>query len=193
MSRKHQRKHGLTGMPEFDIYRAMVDRCARHPSYRKRGIRVWQEWLDDPRKFVEYVGNRPSHMHSLDRIDNDGHYEPGNVRWATWREQSRNKANNAWLEVGGRRMVLADWAAETGLDPTLIAHRISRGWPPEKVISKIRYAAGRPKKMLTFDGKTMCLKEWAGHLGLNPATLTLRMKRTNNVAEILRPVAQEGT
>ncbi len=187
------RTHGLTGTPEFNAYRSMVDRCAnrKHKHYGRyggRGISVCQEWLDDPRKFVEHIGPKPSKRHTVDRINNEGDYEPGNVRWASEHEQKRNTSRNRWIEAFGRRMVITDWSNETGLDPHLIRYRIETlGWPAEKALNPKRHRAGRPKKMLTFQGKTMCLADWAKQIGVTPAAITLRMKVTDSVAEILRP------
>ncbi len=68
-----------------------------HPSrepYYDRGIRVCDEWLSDFPAFLAHVGRRPSERHSLDRIDNDGDYEPGNVRWATQSEQLFNNTRS---------------------------------------------------------------------------------------------------
>lgn len=94
---------GKSAHPLIDIYRDMVNRCHResHVRYRDyggRGIQVCQEWRDDFWTFVAYVGERPPGitkggraLYQIDRIDNDGNYEPGNVKWSTPSEQSRNK------------------------------------------------------------------------------------------------------
>lgn len=98
------RKKELSGTPKYQerlyyVWLAMRNRCVnpQTPSYRNygaRGISVYGPWLEDYRAFSEYVlsnlGDRPSKSHSLDRIDNDGNYEPGNLRWATRSEQVRN-------------------------------------------------------------------------------------------------------
>lgn len=90
-------KHGLTTHPLYDTWKCMHSRCynpadKRYARYGGRGIRVCDEWhgLDGCRRFYEYMGQRPGPGYSIDRIDNDRGYEPGNVRWATRREQSLN-------------------------------------------------------------------------------------------------------
>jgi hypothetical protein len=87
--------HGMSREPEYRSWRAMHQRCSEPRRinwayYGGRGIRVCSRWASF-RTFLEDVGRKPSPAHSLDRIDNAGHYEPGNVRWATPSEQARNR------------------------------------------------------------------------------------------------------
>lgn len=89
-------KHGFHGMPEYLAWRMMIARCHRaahidYPEYGGRGILVCQEWREDFRSFFQHIGSRPSADHSLDRIENSRGYEPGNVRWATAKEQALNR------------------------------------------------------------------------------------------------------
>jgi hypothetical protein len=81
--------------PLYQTWMDMKRRClnpkrASYKNYGGRGIRVCQEWLDSFRAFADYLGPKPSPDHSIDRIDNNGHYEPGNVRWATASQQMQN-------------------------------------------------------------------------------------------------------
>jgi hypothetical protein len=72
------------------------------------------------------MGLPPSRLHSIDRIDNHGHYEPRNCQWVTRREQSRNMSSNRTVTFNGRTMVLADWANELGIDHSALRNRIKR-------------------------------------------------------------------
>lgn len=108
-------KHGFTklGQPwpsPYAAWSSMQQRCTNparrdYPDYGGRGIRVCELWRDF-RNFLADVGPRPSPQHSLDRIDNDGNYEPGNVRWATAKEQRANRrAMRSTLTAEQRSMI----------------------------------------------------------------------------------------
>jgi hypothetical protein len=104
---------------EHDAWRGMLARCRnpRHPSYKNyggRGITACERW-NSFENFLDDMGKRPSPKHSLDRIDNNGNYEPGNCRWATRREQANNTRMNRFVTFDGRTMTLAQWARETGI------------------------------------------------------------------------------
>lgn len=96
---KHQEKHGMTHTHkrELHVWQGMKKRCydPNHPRYKNyggRGITVYPEWRKSFKAFIEYMGERPEGL-TLDRIDNDGNYEPGNVRWATYYQQNENRSN----------------------------------------------------------------------------------------------------
>jgi len=87
--------HRMSGTPEYKIWASMKSRCcnpknSQYPSYGGRGISVCDDWKNSFESFISHIGRRPTEKHSLDRIDNDKGYEPGNVRWATKTTQARN-------------------------------------------------------------------------------------------------------
>jgi len=138
---KFRHGHGTKGMrsPEYNVWANMISRCCyeKHTDfylYGGRGITVCDAWKDF-KKFFEDVGKRPAN-HTLDRIDVNKGYEPGNVRWATLSEQARNKRTNRVLAIGDKSMCVADWVDETGLSSSLIINRIEYlGWSVEKALT----------------------------------------------------------
>lgn len=98
---EHYVTHGMTGTPEHRAWLMMIKRCETPSAtgfsdYGGRGIKVAPEWRHDFEAFYAHVGPRPSDEHSLDRIDTDGDYAPGNVRWVTIREQNNNRRPRRW-------------------------------------------------------------------------------------------------
>lgn len=132
--------HGIS-TPEYRCYQAMLTRCynrhdKRYASYGGRGISVCERWRASFAAFLDDMGTRPS-WGTLERIDNDGNYEPGNVRWATWAEQSRNKTTSRKLTYRGQTLTVAEWAREVGIGASTITARISKfGWSVEDALSR---------------------------------------------------------
>lgn len=93
--------------------------------YGGRGIEFRFKSFDE---FFHEIGPRPSLKHSLNRIDNDGHYEPGNVEWATPKQQANNSSNNRILVVDGVSHTVAEWIAITGCPGPRLRTRIRDGW-----------------------------------------------------------------
>ncbi len=131
--------HGKTHTPEYGAWGRMLGRCRNpnspdYPDYGARGITVCARW-ESFENFYADMGPRPSKKHSLDRRDNNGNYEPSNCRWASPRQQAGNKRSNVWIEYGGKRMIIEDWAAETGLPRTTLEQRVKRGWSDELTVT----------------------------------------------------------
>ena len=139
--------HGKSKWPEHRIWRAMKERCyyEKHIVYKYyggRGIEVCQRWRHSFENFLEDMGPRPSSKHSIDRMDCDGDYSPGNCRWATVDEQRKNKRNAIILTHGGRTMCLADWARVLGIHWASLYERLQK-YPTEMALSVPRILNGR--------------------------------------------------
>ena len=124
-----------------NIWSKIIDRCTNEnrPDYRRyggRGIKMHKPWMESFVVFRDAVGQPPSSGHTLDRIDNDGHYEPGNVRWVTFTQQNRNRSNNRRYQHDGLTLTAAEWSERTGINQATIRKRIESGWPVEEAISK---------------------------------------------------------
>lgn len=109
----------------------MRERC-RNPRtkayhrYGGRGIVVCQSWIDSFENFLADMGRKPSPQHSIDRIDNDGNYEPGNCRWATRREQGLNTSIAHPLEFNGELLSTTEWAGRIGIQCGSLQARLRR-------------------------------------------------------------------
>jgi len=118
--------HGMSDTREYNIWTSMIDRCTNekgpnYGNYGGRGIKVCDRWLNSFENFYTDMGDKPTGM-SIDRIDNDGDYAPDNCRWATAKEQNRNRRDNRLIE--GKSMV--DWCEENNLNYQAVRHRLYR-------------------------------------------------------------------
>lgn len=139
---KQFHKDGRSKNPLYSTWFAMIERCENpnklhYDRYGGRGIKVCDEWHDFW-KFVEWsdsVGGRPQ-GYTLDRIDNDGNYEPSNCRWADNHTQSNNKSSNTVIEYNGVSKTLSEWSEELSINLPTLSHRINRGWTVERAFTE---------------------------------------------------------
>jgi hypothetical protein len=127
--------------PEYMAWQSMKARCTQpstesYPYYGGRGIRVCDRWTGSFGLFLADVGRKPSPRHSLDRIDVNGDYEPGNVRWASAEVQANNMRNNRTITALGQSATLAQWSRMTGIPDDVIGTRLRRGWSGERSVSQ---------------------------------------------------------
>lgn len=135
------RKHGLSGTAEYAIWVSMIRRCENqddpgYHNYGGRGIRVCERWRGSFLAFLEDMGVRPSPGLSINRIDNDGDYEPGNCCWSTSKEQVRNTRRNVLVEHDGETLCIAEWAERYGISSSLLHGRLKAGWSFELAVSR---------------------------------------------------------
>lgn len=131
--------HGMSNTRIFKTWLYMMDRCKndRQGTYGKRGIRVCRKWRDSFEEFYKDMGDLPSAQHSIDRIDVNGDYEPGNCRWATRIEQARNTRRNTRLILDGHTATIAEWSEITGLKAATICVRLyTLGWSVRDALIK---------------------------------------------------------
>lgn len=146
--------------PGYTSWFSMVSRCRnprnnRWAAYGGRGVTVVDAWVGPGgyERFIAHIGPRPSPGHSIDRIDVNGHYEPGNVRWATRAEQSHNTRNNVWVVFRGERLLVTDLAARTGIQYRTLRWRLRAGHTPESAVAVMKYTRAREVRNATDDTK----------------------------------------
>jgi len=125
---------------EYRIWKGIVQRCCNpndhaFEDYGGRGITICERWRSSYENFLADVGRRPSRDLSIDRIDNNGGYCPGNVHWATMKRQNRNSRQNRLLTFDGITRCIAEWAEITGIASTALYQRIADGWDSEKALT----------------------------------------------------------
>lgn len=111
----------------------MIQRCTNPKNtswanYGGRGIKVCRRWRDSFDDFLADVGEKPEGDYSIDRKDNDGDYEPGNVQWTIRTKQNRNRRNTQLISFRGKRKTLVEWEEESGIKWVTIRARLRRGW-----------------------------------------------------------------
>lgn len=144
-------------------------RCRAYPDYGGRGIKVCDAW-HDIEVFVRELPDGYFDGAEIDRIDNDGHYEPGNVRWSTRQENSSNRRTNRDLTYLGKTQTLAAWAVEYGMPKIRLWQRIVKfGWDVEKALST---------PVIEADDRMLIARtvRWAGHV--KPVSKPPRVDRT---------------
>ncbi len=133
----------------------MVQRCydvgkSNYRYYGGRGIRVCERWQgkDGFVNFLADMGEKPTPKHTIDRHPNkDGDYEPGNCRWATMKEQSRNTRRNRMLNFQGKTQCVSAWEEELGFPRDVVKHRIGKlKWSVEDALTKPLRVTSRTKK-----------------------------------------------
>lgn len=134
--------HGLTGTPEWVVWDRMIQRCycPKNHGYRlygARGVAVCERWrgTDGFLNFLSDVGKRPTVKHQLGRKNDTGNYEPGNCWWMTPVEQGENRKDQVWLEHGGERLRVKEWAARLGLHRRSLLSRLEAGWSVDKALT----------------------------------------------------------
>lgn len=161
------KQHKMTNTKEFNIWSSMRERVnckpgdKHHAVYKRRGIGICSPWQSDFMAFRAYleetIGLWPGLGYTLDRIDNDKGYEPGNLRWATAKEQANNRSNSRWITYQGKTMTASQWADALGITKNSLYLRLRNGWSLERALQPINFAgtggfAGNPER-----AKVVCM------------------------------------
>lgn len=137
--------------PEYRSWKGMKSRCYNpndpyFSRYGGRGIVVCDRWRDSFANFLADLGKRPD-WHSIDRIDIDGNYEPKNCRWASTKEQNRNRSDTFWVTLDGQRKSLSEWCEIKGANYRLVKKRIREmNWPIEQALATPNLGVGHSRR-----------------------------------------------
>ena len=127
-------KHGLRNTRLYRIWANIKTRCYNEndPHFErwgKRGIKMCDEWRNDFKVFYDWsMSHGYSDELTIDRIDNDGNYEPKNCRWTTIKEQNKNKRNVKYITYAGKTQTIPEWTKELRLGKETIRERLKRGY-----------------------------------------------------------------
>lgn len=140
-STKHGHSPAGKSSPEYISWASAKGRCtnpseASFSRYGGRGIRMDARWLTDFSAFLSDMGPRPSQRYSLDRLDVNGHYEPGNCRWATAHEQAQNKRSTVRITANGETLRITEWAVRLGCKVGTLYSRRQYGWSDDDIVNR---------------------------------------------------------
>jgi hypothetical protein len=169
--------------PTYRTWGAMITRCTNpkvnnYADYGGRGITVCERWRTFE-NFLADMGVRPQGR-TIERLDNEKGYEPGNCAWTTPKDQARNRRDNCLLTHDGRTQTLSAWAEQLGISKEALRARLHAGWPVERIVAaparrQERAGMAPGKRLLTYNGETRSLAEWARHLGIPDSRLRDRI------------------
>lgn len=132
--------HGSSKTPEYNTYITILSKCynpknKKYKDYGGRGIKMCDRWLEDPQNFLDDMGKRPSDKTSINRINNDGNYEPGNCEWANNTEQANNRRSNRLIMFNGKTQNLTQWSNELGISFNVLRNRLRKNWSVEEAFT----------------------------------------------------------
>ncbi len=168
-------------LPEYKTWFCMKSRCldpdsTDYEDYGGRGITIYSLWINSFEEFYKYMGSKPGKQYSIDRINVNGNYEPGNVRWATPKQQADNKRCNINITYNGKTQNISNWAKEIGVKRLTLRNRLEKwGWSIEKALTKPTFKGNK----INFNGKEMTLLEWSEELNIPYSALYQRLKIYN--------------
>lgn len=133
-------KHGKRDTKIYHVFAEIKQRCYNkssksYPNYGERGIKVCDEWLNDFMTFYDWsVSHGYKEGLSIDRIDNNGNYDPSNCRWTDRKTQNNNRRNNTYISYNGKTQTLAQWGKELNIDQHTISARKRKGWTDKECL-----------------------------------------------------------
>ncbi len=179
--------HGFTAFnkrdpKEYSSWKSIKRRCfdtkfKSYKNYGGRGIKICERWENSFLNFITDMGMMPHPSCSIDRIDNDGNYEPNNCRWATRIKQANNKSNNVFLEWNGEKKTVAEWSRSTNIPIVAIRERLKK-WSIEKTLSTPLKSNNKIIKKIKFGNKSLSMYEWEKVLSIDRSTIYRKLQKS---------------
>lgn len=163
----------------YAVWSCMKQRCynpknKRWNRYGGRGIKICEEWKNSFDSFREWsLAHGYAEGLTIDRINNDGNYEPDNCRWTTYREQNLNCSRNVYYEYAGEKHTPIEWAEIYGLNIKSIYQRMERY--SISFMEALFSVGEKRERLITYNGKTQNLRQWADELGISYTCLINRL------------------
>ena len=181
MAERYNRTHGMSKKPEYNAWASLVQRCTNKKcpawkDYGRRGIKVCDEWKDSFEAFYAHIGPKPMAGLAVDRIDNEKGYEPGNVRWATYKQNGRNKRSNRIVEWEGEHLTLAELCERKGLKEGNVVGRLRLGHGLAESLDMPLRNRGC-KQWVEWQGEMVSIGQLAKRVGMHKDTLAMRLNR----------------
>lgn len=180
----------------LNIWKQMISRCdsgKRRDSkyYHDKGITVCPEWRDYKR-FEEWaLANGYADNLTIDRIDENGNYEPSNCQWITLGEQQRKKSGNNWVEYNGKRKIIADWAREYGINRATLESRLEMGYTFEEALKK-KPGRNRVSVIVNYKGEEMTITQLSRKLGVSKTMISKDLRMGKTKEEAIRHAEEVG-
>ena len=163
-------------------YRCNNKKAKCYSDYGGRGIKICKEWQDDYCRFKNWaLNNGYKEELSIDRIDNNGNYEPNNCRWVTAKIQANNKRNNVVLEYNGFKLTIAEIAEKYNISSETIRYRYKIGWSLDKIINTPVVG----KTNMVYNGKELTLMDIANKCNMSLRTVASRYYKGWNAERII--------
>ena len=176
-----KRANGNSRTNEYGSLQGAIRRCynpnnKKYKNYGARGITVSERYRgsDGVDNLIQDIGAKPGPEFSLGRIDNDGNYCPGNLRWETWEQQARNKTTNRMITYKGETLTLNEWEEKKGLTHGVVTYRLNAGWSIEKALETAPHAT--KKNYIEFNGYNRSVEEWSELTGIPRHNLYYRVR-----------------
>ena len=177
-------------LAEHNVWINMKARCynAKTTGFQYwggRGIKVCERWVGSFRNFLLDMGRKPSPKHSIDRINNDGDYEPSNCRWVERKVQNRNRRGRRYLTFQGKTLTFAEWSDVTGIPQGTIFDRTAGGWSVERTLTSQLGATRKDAVLISYAGRILTISQWSKETGLPKSTIESRLLAGWSVHDVI--------